>query len=173
METPAVTEESKVEESEVKEDPAAETSTETVVVDEANMVDGVDCTAYNQSQGTLMDLFAFVNEVECDELRVFVKGNNGIEAVLSDGDTFVMNEGNEYSFVYYAPKKVKSAERVVEGFFPDYDNIYMLYPNGHGVIHDYSDYTKLQKDESKSVEVDVVYDDGTEGSITITLTKNY
>ena len=165
----AVTEEPKAEEPEIKEEHAAEASTETVVVDDTNIVSGIDCTAYNQSQRTMIDLWDFVDSGDWDDFMVFVDGDNGIEAVLVDGDTFKMEEGNKYSFVYYVPKPITSVNKVIEGYYPEFQYTF----REHAVLHDTNDYSNLQKDESKSVEVDVVYEDGTEGAIHITLVKTY
>ncbi|MBO4900793.1 MAG: hypothetical protein J5509_10950 [Lachnospiraceae bacterium] len=158
-----------VKEEPVQEEPVKEESekAEEVAADNPNVIDGVDCTAFNQG----MNILDFVDTVDCDTMRVFVRTDNGIEAVLSDGDSIEMKEENgQYLFIYYSPKPVTSVERIGdEGYFPDFMIVYRAYM-GHTIVNDHTEY---EAGEDITVGAKVVYEDGTEDSITIHLTKNY
>lgn len=138
-----------------------------------NTVDGIN---YREFYNGVPITQVITEQATYDTLKVIVTSGYGagagaqetVEMTLSDGDSLTMDsEKGIYALYYYAPQKVTHLEKVEpnkEYFFD---------------MSDYSDNkvvaagTVKGKAENAPFGIKVTYEDGTEDSITIYVTKDY
>ncbi|MBO6206716.1 MAG: hypothetical protein J6O73_07225 [Lachnospiraceae bacterium] len=137
------------------------------------MVDGYDFAEFYESGASVDEVVQNWTE---DSVRVIVKARNkNIEAVLKDGDSFVMDEsvGAYYSFAIYVPKKAanatttadKSLMRIYKTELENAENREKM-PYVFNIDDDITG-TDLE------CPITITYEDGTEETITIYITKEY
>lgn len=129
------------------------------------VIDGIDF-----SSAKLHSYEQIISEqAKYDTLKVFVVrdvyGEYEIETVLSDGDSLICDDAGTYEFIFYTPrtinKAVQESERNMEGFvseFTTYENV-----AASGCL--------TKQCDNIPIGITVRYEDGTEESITIYVTK--
>ena len=167
MEEPEATEE--VEETpEVTEEVAEEADSDIDIVKVATednpVVDGIDFSEYytsNQPVG-----YAMNEQAKYDTLKVFVASDKDGIHILSDGDKFTQKDGCKYVYWYYGPKAPSSIEQTQkESDFYDATSTF------GGKVLAYEELHSGLTGEDMPVGIQVKYEDGTEDSITIYVTK--
>ncbi len=106
-------------------------------------------------------------QAKYDHLRIVVISDSKAEAILADGDSIVQEEENgNYNMFIYVPKKIVSMEKIGG------DEVYLVdssYPSIAGLF--FIEYEVTGTDIEAGVNV--TYEDGTQESITIYVTKDY
>ena len=145
---------------ELMEAAMAETEKSSVVID------GIDFSSAKQHSYEQI----ISEQAKYDTLKVFVVrdvyGEYEIETVLSDGDSLICDDAGTYQFIFYTPrtinKAVQESERNMDGgFVTDFTT--------HENVAAYGFLTK--QCDNIPVGITVRYEDGTEESITIYVTK--
>ena len=135
------------------------------------MVDEHDFAEYYESDARIEDVVQTWND---DSARIVVVGFKDVNAVLKDGDSFVMDEsvGAYYSFYVIVPKKAVEATNGNEKFVNIIDA-----PVKEASNRDKLPYAFSIDDEETGTDVEcpitITYEDGTEETITIYITKEY
>ena len=139
--------------------------TEEVVEDNPNVIDGIDFTEFNEGDASFFDIME--NYPNNDNLKLIALSDKRVEAILEDGDSIIQEKDNgEYTFFFYTSKDVKSVYKI----------------GGKDVSADIAEYPNIRgycfvKDEVTGTDIEcgatVTYEDGTEESITIYVTKDY
>ena len=134
------------------------------------IIDGINFGGfYNHT--TAESIYDIIEEkADYDSLKVFAFTKDGPLTILSDGDSLIQDEQNEdYIYTYYSPKPISDVKRIREGAYVEtFDRIYNLYPHVAAFEKTYD-----LKGDNVPMGVKVTYEDGTEDSITIYVTKDY
>ena len=135
------------------------------------MVDGYDFAEFYESGAKVEEI---VQDWTDDSVRVIVKAwGKKIIAVLEDGDSFVMEEavgGSHFSFDMYVPRKANGVTTTVDKSF------LRLHKNDRENTEKLPFYFGIDDDATGTdVEcpITITYEDGTEETITIYITKEY
>lgn len=144
---------------ELMEAAIAETEKSSVVID------GIDF-----SSAKLDSYEQIISEqAKYDTLKVFVVrdvyGEYEIETVLSDGDSLICDDAGTYEFIFYTPrtinKAVQESERNMDAFAAEFTTYENLAASGF----------LTKQCDNIPIGITVRYEDGTEESITIYVTK--
>ena len=171
VEEPGGAEETVVE-TEAPEEPT-EMPTEDGVEDNPNVIDGIDFTEFNkqyheEKEGDYIYVWDVMHQqAKYDNLRIVVISDAKAEAILADGDSIVQEEENgSYNLFIYRPKKIVSMEKIGGD---EVELIETTYPSIAGMLE--IGYEVTGTDIEAGVKV--TYEDGTQESITIYVTKDY
>ncbi len=156
------------------EEPVVEPEpTEEPISEDPNIIDGIDFTEFNNQYHEEPDGdFIYVWDVmhqqaKYDNLRIVVISDAKAEAILADGDSIVQEEENgSYNLFIYRPKKIVSMEKIGGD---EVELIETTYPSIAGMLE--IGYEVTGTDIEAGVKV--TYEDGTQESITIYVTKDY
>lgn len=168
---PKVTEESAPTEEVIEPEP-----TEEPVSDNPNIVDGYDFTDYNEDNSD-ESYDKVVDSMTYDSVKFIVhrlgdyeNWEHTITEILSDGDDFYWpNDGKDYFFYFYFPKDIKTVE--VDGM-DSYEFNTPTYLYDQGTKNGYSANVRSRgiiTENGYNLTGHVVYTDGTEETIVITL----
>ncbi|MBQ7972460.1 MAG: hypothetical protein IJ291_03290 [Lachnospiraceae bacterium] len=120
----------------------------------------IDLTLYTEENGkNMVDL---TNDMTYNELKLIVwEYEYGAKAIVSDGDSYVMENDDDLLFLYY-PKKVQSIKDNMDGAI-------------HILVEEekYCGFNLYAIGKDLEITFTVTYEDGTEEDITIFLTKNF
>lgn len=135
------------------------------------MVDEHDFAEYYESDARIEEV---VQTWTDDSARIIVVGFKDVNAVLKDGDSFVMDEsvGAYYSFYVIVPKKAIEATTSNETFVNIIDAPVKEEGNRDKMPYAFG---IDDKETGTNVEcpITITYEDGTEETITIYITKEY
>lgn len=137
--------------------------------DNSNVVDGID---YREFYNGVPITRVITEQATYNTLKVIVTSGYGgknetVEMTLSDGDSLLMeSEKGDYAMYYYSPKKVTHVEKLERND----EYLIDMSEDGGAVV---AAGTITKKGENVPTGIKVTYEDGTEDSITIYVTKNY
>ena len=161
-----------VEVTEVTEEPTPE-----VVENNPDVIDGIDFTDYHNYENKLDETID--SQADYDSMRAIAITSHRVYAILKDGDSFKEDEetrqfedGGSYGFFVYAPKEI------VDITFIGGENIHFISQSDLGCEKS----SKIKgafgiPDEITGTDIEcgakVVYEDGSEETLTIYVTKEY
>lgn len=151
--------------------------TEEVVEDNPNVIDGIDFTDMYNKQAPLEDVID--KQAKYDTMRIFAVSGGHVYAILQDGDYFTQDEENinnstfgYYSYFIYAPKKIVNIEKIGGNDISFYTQSDLEIDSSSKVVGSCG-----VRYESTGTDLEcgakVTYEDGTEETITIFVTKDY
>ncbi len=129
------------------------------------VIDGIDFSSAKQHSYEQI----ISEQAKYDTLKVFVVrdvyGEYEIETVLSDGDSLICDDAGTYEFIFYTPRTINKAVQESERNMEGYSFIFETYENlaASGLL--------TKKCDNIPIGITVRYEDGTEESITIYVTK--
>ncbi len=126
------------------------------------VIDDIDFSGF--FDGNTMEGRIIKEQAKYDSLKIFAISDKKVY-ILSDGDKFSEGENDEYVYWYYGPKDVLSMEKVQENStFSDDTSVYRGQVLATEELYDIPG-------NDIPVGIHVKYEDGTEESITIYVTK--
>ena len=146
---------------------------EPVEEDDPNVIDGIDFTAFNNGDEPFCNPAV---EMEYDTMRILVLANQHVYAILKDGDTFELEEKQKYySFYIYTPKAVSDLETNTSFFFEKSSSLFTDLPGDNwdkvSEIMPYVTGASIEDiGDGMDFSTTVIYEDGSEETITVTLT---
>ena len=153
---------------EVTEEPTPE-----VVEENPNIIDGIDFTKFNNSQESIYE--AIDRQATYDTMRIVAVTNQKAVGILKNGD-YITQEENEsnsgYSFFVYAPKTVVNVEEII-GEKTRFSSQSDLEIDPSSKIIGSCRIKRSETGKDLECGIRVTYEDGSEETIIIYVTKEY